>query len=147
METHFARFAPLVPVGRLLIGWLFVSSGYSKLGASDATAQYLASGGLPGAISLAIAVGLFEIGSGLALIVGFRARLAACALAAFTLIASLLFHAYWAVSADQQFVQQLLFSKNAAIVGALLFIVAMGAGPFSADGRRAPRRKVHHEMG
>ena len=147
METHFAKLAPLVPVGRLLMGWLFVSSGYSKLGASDATAQYLASGGLPGALSLAIAVGLFEIGAGLALVFGYRARIAAGALAAFTLVASLLFHAYWAVAADQQFIQQLLFSKNAAVVGALLFITAMGAGPYSIDKRRAPKGSVHHGLG
>ena len=147
METQLSRLAPLVPVARLLIGGLFVSSGYSKLGASDATAQYLASGGLPGALSLAIVVGLFEIVSGLALIVGYHARIAAFALAAFTFVASLLFHAYWAVPADQQFVQQLLFSKNAAILGALLFIAAMGAGPFSVDARPASGGRAHPEMG
>lgn len=142
-----SRLAPLVPLGRLLIGSLFVLAGYLKLGTADATAHYLASGGLLGAPSLAIAVGLFEIVAGLALILGYRARLAACALAVFTFAASLVFHAFWAVPADQQFVQQLLFSKNAAVLGALLFIAAMGAGPFSVDDHHGIGGKTHAEMG
>ena len=60
----------------------------------------------------------------------------AAALASFTLAASLLFHNHWAVPAEQQFVQQLLFNKNLAVVGALLLLTALGAGPWSLDQRR-----------
>ena len=58
-------------------------------------------------------------------------------LAAFTLVASFFFHAYWAVPADQQMVQNLLFNKNIAIVGGLLILAAFGAGAWSLDARRA----------
>jgi putative oxidoreductase len=79
---------------------------------------------------------IVEIVGGLALIAGFGTRIAALVLAAFTLVASFFFHAYWAVPADQQMVQNLLFNKNIAIVGGLLILAAFGAGAWSLDARR-----------
>jgi putative oxidoreductase len=54
----------------------------------------------------------------------------------FTLVATFLFHNFWAMPADQAFVQQLMFMKNLAITGGLLFVFSMGAGPLSVDARR-----------
>lgn len=56
-------------------------------------------------------------------------------MAVFTVVASLIFHAYWAVSADQQMVQQLMFMKNLAVTGGLIMIATMGAGPLALDNR------------
>jgi len=61
---------------------------------------------------------IVEIAGGVALVAGFRTRPAALALAAFTVAVSVLFHNYWAMPADQQMIQQLLFFKNLAVVGA-----------------------------
>lgn len=130
-----ASLSFLSPVGRLLLASLFLMAGPGKLMAPEATAGYMASGGLPGSAMLAMAVGLLEVLGGLALLFGFKVRWAAFALAAFTLLASLLFHNYWSAPAEQQFMQQLLFSKNMAVVGALLFLTAVGAGPWSLDSR------------
>jgi putative oxidoreductase len=38
---------------------------------------------------------------------------------------------------EQQFMQQLMFMKNLAITGGLLFVFAFGAGTLSLDARRA----------
>jgi len=57
------------------------------------------------------------------------------ALALFTLAAAFFFHNYWAMPAEQQMMQQLMFGKNLAIVGGLLAFAAFGAGAFSLDGR------------
>jgi putative oxidoreductase len=130
-----ATYSYLGPIGRLLVVSPFLIAGPGKIMAPMATAAFIASGGLPESPALAIATGVFEVLAGLALLVGYKARWAALALAAFTLLASLLFHKYWAAPVEQQFVQQLLFSKNIAIVGALLFIAATGAGPWSAEPR------------
>jgi putative oxidoreductase len=67
---------------------------------------------------------------------GYGTRIAALALALFTLVASFFFHAFWAVPADQAFVVQLLFFKNIAVVGGLLALAASGAGEWSLDARR-----------
>ncbi len=129
--------SPLVVAGRVLLALMFVMAGFSKLGNIAGTAGYIASAGLPLATALAVATGLFEVIAGLALAVGFHARWAAFALGLFTLLASLLFHKFWAVPADQQFVQQLMFMKNLAVSGGMFMVAALGAGPLSLDARRA----------
>jgi putative oxidoreductase len=81
-----------------------------------------------------------EIAGGLALIVGYQTRIAAFVLAVFTFVASVLFHAYWAVPADQAFVTQLLFFKNVAVIGGLLALAASGTDKFSIEGLKAKQK-------
>jgi putative oxidoreductase len=129
--------SPLTLAGRVLLALMFVWAGVSKLTNLDGTAGYIASGGLPMPDVLAVIVALFEVIAGLALAVGLHARWAALALAAFTLLATLLFHKFWAVPPEQQVVQQLMFLKNLAVVGGMFIVVAFGAGPLSIDNRSA----------
>jgi putative oxidoreductase len=134
--------SPLTLLGRLLLASLFVVAGIGKLGNLAGTAGYIASGGLPAASVLAVLVGLLELVGGIALAIGFQARWAALALGLFTLLASVLFHKFWAVPAEQQMVQQLMFMKNLSIAGGLLLVAALGAGPLSVDGRAGGGRSV-----
>lgn len=127
---------PLVIIGRVLLALMFVYAGFGKLTNIEGTAGYIASGGLPMASVLAVVVGLLELLGGLAIAVGFQARWAALALGLFTLAASVLFHKFWAVPADQAFVQQLMFMKNLSVAGGLFIVAALGAGPMSVDARR-----------
>jgi putative oxidoreductase len=87
--------SPLTVAGRVLLALLFVLAGTSKLTQLDATARYIAAGGLPMPELLAVAVGVFELVGGLALALGFMARWAALALGGFSLVAALLFHRFW----------------------------------------------------
>ena len=85
-----------------------------------------------------VAIGmLIEIFGGLAMLLGYRTRWAALALAVFTLAATFVFHAFWSVPADAAMVQQLMFWKNIAVTGGLLGFAAHGAGGWSLDARRA----------
>lgn len=127
---------PLVVVGRVLLALMFILAGFSKLGNIEGTAGYIASGGLPMATALAVIVGLVELVGGIAIAIGFQARWAALALGLFTVLASLLFHKFWAVPADQAMVQQLMFMKNLSVAGGLFVVAALGAGPASVDARR-----------
>jgi putative oxidoreductase len=87
-------------------------------------------------VAAAVAI-LVEVGGALALIAGFGARFAALALAAFTLVATFAFHAFWLMPAEQAMMQQLMFFKNIAAAGGLLTLAALGTGKFSLNARRA----------
>ena len=126
----------LALIGRVLLALMFVLAGFSKISGFDGTVGYIASGGLPAPSLLAVLTIIVEVGGGLAMIFGFGTRWAALVLAGFTLLASLSFHTFWKVPADQQMVQQLLFMKNISVVGGLLVLAAFGAGAFSLDARR-----------
>jgi putative oxidoreductase len=130
---------PAIPllIGRVLLAVMFLLAGISKFSGLDGTAGYIASKGLPMAQVLAVVTAVLEVGAAVLLIVGWQARWAALALAAFTLLASVLFHNYWALPAEQQMMQQLMFMKNLAIVGGLLAVFAYGAGSLSLDARRS----------
>lgn len=123
--------------GRVLLAALFLPAGIGKLTGFAGTVGYIASVGLPLPAVGAVLALVVEIVGGIALIAGFGTRIAALVLAAFTLVASFFFHAFWAVPADQAFVVQLLFFKNVAVVGGLLALAANGAGGWSLDARRA----------
>lgn len=127
---------PLSLTGRLLLALLFLPAGISKIGGFAGTVGYIASKGLPMPTAGAAIAVLVEVLGGLALIAGFGTRIAALVLAVFTLLATVFFHAYWAVPAEMQMVQQLMFFKNIAVVGGLLVLAAYGAGAWSLDAKR-----------
>ena len=121
---------------RILLAVLFLPAGIGKLTGFGGTVGYIASVGLPlPTLGAALALTVEILGS-VALLAGFGTRVAALVLAAFTLVASFFFHAFWAVPADQAFVTQLLFFKNIAVVGGLLAVAANGAGDWSLDARK-----------
>ena len=127
---------PLALIGRILLAILFVPAGFSKIAGFAGTVGYATAMGLPlPQVGVAIAL-VIELFGGLALLIGYRTRFAALALAVFTLVASFFFHAYWALPAEQQMMQQLMFFKNIAIAGGLLAFAAFGAGGLSLDARR-----------
>ena len=128
--------SPLALVGRFLLALMFVMAGFSKIAGFAGTVGYIASKGLPAAQVLAALTVVLEIGGGLALMAGFHARWAALLLALFTLLASVVFHNFWAMPAEQQMMQQLMFMKNLSVVGGLLLVAALGAGPASLDARQ-----------
>lgn len=128
---------PLTLIGRLMLAALFLPAGLSKIGGFAGTAGYIASKGLPlPEVGAAIAIAV-EVLGGLALILGFGARWAALILAAFTVVAGVFFHNFWALPAEQQMVQQIMFMKNIAVAGGLLVVAAFGPGTLSIDARRA----------
>lgn len=139
---HANRYLPLA--GRILIGLPFAMSGFGKLTAASATRQMIAAAGLPfPLLALAVAI-VVELGGGLALIAGFRTRVAAAALGVFSIAAAFSFHTNFA---DQN--QMIHFLKDVMITGGLLQIVAFGAGALSVDNRKPelPFRLHHRQPG
>jgi putative oxidoreductase len=122
-------------LARILLAAMFVYAGYGKIGGFEGTAGYIASKGLPLPQLAAAGTIVLEIVAGVMLVLGWKARWAALALAVFTVAATLIFHAFWDVPAEQFRTQQLFFLKNMATVGGLLMVVAFGAGRWSIDRR------------
>ena len=117
--------------GRFLLAIIFILSGLSKLGAAAATQAYIAKAGLPLPVLAYVGAVIVELGAGLMLLVGYRTRAAALALALFTLAAAVFFHNQ--LDDRNQFIH---FMKNLAICGGLLQLYVFGAGALSIDARR-----------
>jgi putative oxidoreductase len=134
MNTPFQNILTLV--GRVLLVALFLPAGISKITGFAGTAGWIASVGLPAPQLATVVAILVEVVGSAALLVGFQTRIAALVLAVFTLVATVIFHAFWALPADQQMVQQLMFFKNFAVIGGLLVLAASGPGALSIEGRK-----------
>lgn len=111
---------------RLLLASIFLLAGINKIAGYAGTQAYMNSQGVPG--ELLPAVIALEILAPIMLILGWQTRLAALALAGFTLLSAILFHFNFA---DQM--QSILFMKNLAISGGLLLLFTHGAGNISLD--------------
>ncbi len=117
------------PAGRFFLAMMFIMSGLNKIGAYANTQGYMEAMGVPGAL-LPLVIALEVIG-GIAIVIGFQARLTALGLASFCILSAVLFHADFS---DQM--QMMSFMKNITIAGGFLMIVAHGAGAYSLDNRR-----------
>jgi putative oxidoreductase len=131
MNTNVTNGAALV--GRILLALIFITSGFGKVTGFDGTVGYIASKGLPLAQIAAIIAIVAELGGGLMLAVGFKARWAALALAIFTLATGLLFHDFWNADAAAKMGQTINFWKNISMTGGMLMAFAFGPGAFSVD--------------
>jgi putative oxidoreductase len=124
-------------LGRIAIAALFLPAGLNKLMGMEGVTGYFASLGLPVVAVLVWVVIAIEVLGGVALILGYKTRLVAIGLAIFTVLASIVGHAFWAAPVDAAFIAQLLFFKNMAVTGGLLVLASSGAGSISIDGRKA----------
>jgi putative oxidoreductase len=105
---------------------IFLLSGIGKLGAYSATAAYMAAAGIPGALlPLVIAT---EILGALAVMLGWKTRIAAFLVAGFSLLSAIGFHRNLA---DQM--EMIQFLKDVSIAGGFLLLVAHGPGRRSID--------------
>ena len=130
-ETGIARFQPAAMLAaRILLTLIFLLSGLSKLAAPDAIRGYMEANHVPGI--LFVPTVLFEIGTGVLIVVGYRVRIVAALLAGFCVVTGAVFHTQFA---DQT--QMVMFLKNVSMAGGFLLLASVGAGRFSLDARRA----------
>lgn len=115
----------LYPVGRALVGVLFIVSGIGKVFGFAGVAAWMNGAGIPAAGLLLALTIVLEIGGGLALLTGYQARAAALALAAFLVPVTLIFHGFWHADAAEFQNQMNHFLKNVAILGAMLTIASV----------------------
>ncbi len=119
---------PLLLAGRVLIAALFVYDATVLVRSPEAIAAYMEEFGVPSLLLYPTAI--LQFAGGLMIVIGFRARPAALALAAFCLATALLFHRQ--LADPNELIQ---FGKDLGLAGGYLFLAAAGAGRFSLDRR------------
>jgi len=109
-------------LGRVLLSVIFILSGLGKLPHFQAVAGMMASKGIPLATVALVITLLIEIGGGLLVLTGYKARYAALVIALWLIPVTLVFHHFWGIPAEQQQAQMVNFLKNVAIMGGLLVL-------------------------
>jgi putative oxidoreductase len=130
-STSANSYYTLALIGRILMAIIFLISGLGKVAAPDATIGYITSIGLPAPTLGYIGSIVLEVAGGVLMVVGYRTRVIAALLAAYSIITALFFHHAFG---DQN--QMFHFLKNVAMAGGLIQVVAFGAGAYSFDNRR-----------
>jgi len=120
-------------VGRILLAWIFVRSGYGKIFNVEAVANSFPLRGLPS--FLAYVAVPFEFFGGIALIFGFATRYVVLGFVIFMLVATFSSHRYWEFAdAAARRSQDGNFYKNMAMLGGFFFLFICGARRLSIDG-------------
>lgn len=144
-------------VGRVLLVAIFLLSAVNKIGSYGNYVKLIESEGVPQpGILLAIAIA-FLIGGGLMVLTGFQGRFGALLLAVFLGTVSYYIHDFWTFTPEKvaqthpwveklseeeknafvghvQQQEMISFLKNAALLGAMVFIVGNGTGAWSIEG-------------
>jgi putative oxidoreductase len=134
----------LLLAARVLLSFMFIFAGLGKFGDPASTAGMITQAGIPAATLLTYLAGIFEVVTGVAVLVGFQTRIAAILLALFSAFTALVFHSSAinipdfpaAANGLLSLFNSLMMMKNLAIAGGFLGLAAAGAGAWSVDGYR-----------
>ncbi|HET6169840.1 MAG TPA: DoxX family protein, partial [Terracidiphilus sp.] len=107
-------------LGRLLITYIFATSGLAKIVDWSGNVQYMNTRHLPGIPALLAIALVIEVGGSICLVTGLYARVAAFVMFLYLTMVTVLFHNYWAFSGGLAGAQETHFRKNLAIMGGLL---------------------------
>ena len=140
-----------ITFGRILFAVLFIYSGATKLFGIQATADFIsakivipalltpytsqleAMTGMSTPQMLAIAVGVFEVVSGLMIALNFGARFFAILLIFFVAAVTFYFHDFWNQSSPDNAKTLVEALKNLSIIGALFMIAGFGRTPRTVE--------------
>ncbi len=119
-------------VGRVLLAWIFVRSGYGKMMDLGGFAATMPGRGLP--TFLAYIAGPFEFLGGICILLGLATRYVALGFVVFLLVATFSTHAYWTFTdAGARRIQDMIFYKNISMLGGILYLFVAGPGGLSLD--------------
>jgi putative oxidoreductase len=120
-------------IARWCLAAIFLFAGASKLIFFDQTQAYMASKGFTAIPLFLFGAAILELVGALSLILGYKTRFGAALLLLFLIPTTGIFHDFWNYSGEEQGLQQIMFLKNLAIFGGLLYVFCDGAGTFSID--------------
>jgi putative oxidoreductase len=124
-------------LGRLLMGSYFILPGLQKITSYQMMTDYMLAHNVPATAFLLPVTIVIQIVAGLAIIIGFKGKLAAFILAGLTLVISIYMHDFWSmVEGLARNHEMQNFIKNMAIMSGLLVISNLGTGWLSLDNRK-----------
>ena len=116
--------------GRILYSAIFILASFGHF--SKQTIEYAANRGIPMAEILVPLFGVIALIGGVSVLLGFYARIGAWLLIIFLLPATFMMHTFWTISDPKAaMLEQIMFMKNLALLGAAFLIAHFGSGPFS----------------
>ena len=137
MKVLEARLAVIPFLGRLLIAYIYLTSGLAKVFDWTGNVEYMQRHHLP-FVPLLLAVALvIELAGSASLVTGYQARVAAFVLFLYTIVLTVLLHNYWAASGMSAAMQETEFRKNLAIAGGLLVLAYAGPGAWALRSKAA----------
>ncbi|HJU28381.1 MAG TPA: DoxX family protein [Candidatus Binataceae bacterium] len=129
-------------IGRILLVLIFVLSGIEKLGHISGTMAVMRAHHIPLVpVALALSI-LIELGCGLLVMIGLKARWAALLIFLWLIPVTLAFHVagyLHAAGPMEATIQQIMVLKNISMMGGLLVLAGMGPGALSVDSASARR--------
>jgi putative oxidoreductase len=140
-RTNPAAFRGTISVvGRILLCSLFVTAVIGSTTPNAARlASLVASKGLLGSTTAVVGCVAIVVLGCVSVVLGYRARIGALFLLAFLAVTTYFFHGLtlWTLLSPAARQEQIFYiSSNLSLIGAMLFIVANGAGEMSLDGRK-----------
>ncbi len=142
----------LTVIARVLLALIFLMSALAnKIPNFSEVASLMESKGVPAPQFMLVGATAFLLLGSLSIMTGFKARIGASLLLVFLVLATYYFHNFWIWAPEAMWVlssnpdvkmpvaqvEMISFMKNLALMGAMLFIMANGAGPMSVDARLA----------
>ncbi len=124
-----SQYGPLL--ARILLSVIFITAGINKITGFEGTVGYMASKGLPMVEVLLVLTIIIELGGGLMILLGWKARYGAVAIFLFIIPVNLIFHPFWSLEGQEAMHHFHSFFKNLAIMGGMLYIMCFGPGPMS----------------
>jgi putative oxidoreductase len=117
----------IVLAGRILLGGVFVVAGLRHLMIVPVLSVAVAARGVPFPRTVLLAGTAFQIGAGLALVLGFLTSWAALGLILFTIVASVLLVNFWDKEGEERIALTNAFQTNIGLIGGLMISATQGA--------------------
>ncbi len=118
-------------LARIFLAAIFVLSGLHKITDPGGTQGYMSAMGMPATGFFLVGAIVLELAGAASLLLGYWTRVGASLLIVFMIPATLIFHTNFADP-----IQFIMFMKNTAMTGGLLYVLAYGPGGLSLDNRR-----------
>lgn len=127
---------PVIPLaGRLMMTYIFATSGIGKIFDWSGNVAYMSTRHLPMIPLLLAGALVIEVVGSVSLITGYQARVASFVMFWYTTAVTFIFHNYWRATGMSEAMQETHFRKNLAIMGGLLMLAYCGPGKWALGQR------------